>query len=230
MPSVAEIPLLQHIAWRNTCRIIATRHPPIGVFDNIADPSDMDALFELEGLTNPRLRNERGEISLVEPARRISGPGSAVIMAAFTHLSPSGSRFSDGSHGVYYAGRGQQTAIAETVHHRNRFLSFTREPRCVLEMRCYLSDLVAPMHDLRGGYASLHDPDSYDASQRFARQLRAAGSNGLLYDSVRHRGGQCAAVFHPDCLGPARQGPALLYHWDGCRITHATVGGRIFEM
>ena len=43
-------------------------------------------------------------------------------MAAFTHLNPEGSRFSDGSWGVFYAGNDLNTAIAETRHHRERFL------------------------------------------------------------------------------------------------------------
>ena len=65
---MSTMPPLRRVAWRPSHRIIATRHPPVGVFDGIADPSDLDALFALEGMTNPRLRQELGEISLVPPA------------------------------------------------------------------------------------------------------------------------------------------------------------------
>lgn len=212
------------VAWRPSHRIVSSRFPPVGVFDAIADPQDMQALFELEGMTNPRLREALGQIHSIAPGRRIAGPGTTPIMAAFAHPNPEGSRFADGQQGVYYAARERDTAIAETVHHRQRFLAHTREPACVLEMRSYLADIAGPFHDIRGGWPALHDPDSYAASQRAAHALRRAGSNGLAYDSVRRPGGQCIAAFHPDLVAPVRQGPHLLYHWNGSAITHVTVG------
>lgn len=228
--SVADAPPLRRVAWQPSHRIIATRHPPVGVFDAIAPAQDHEALFELEGLTNPRLREARGEIDLVPAERRIAGPGASLIMAAFTHLNPGGSRFSDGSYGVYYAARELPTAIAETVHHRSRFLGYTREAACVLQLRCILADVRGRLHDLRRGYPRMHDPDSYAASQPLAARLRGQGSDGLLYQSVRRPRGQCVALFYPDLLGPPRQGPAILYHWDGLRITHATVGGETLAL
>ena len=203
-------------------RIVSSRFPPVGVFDAIADPADIAALHALESMTNPRMREQLGAIALVPPERRISGPGTSPIMAAFTHLNPEGSRFTPGSFGVYYCAREQQTAVAETVFHKSRFLRATREPACVLDMRCYLGDVDARVHDIRGGFPELHDPDSYAASQRFAVELRAAGSNGIVYDSVRARGGTCLAAFHPDVVKPVRQGPHLQYHWDGEAISHVT--------
>ena len=52
-----------------------------------------------------RLRQELGQLDLVPRERRISGPGTQPLMAAFTHLNPDGSRFSDGTYGVFYAAR-----------------------------------------------------------------------------------------------------------------------------
>lgn len=221
--SVARAIPRRQLAWRPSYRIVPSRFPPVGLFDRIASPEDLDALFELEGLTNPRLRQEAGDISMVPPGRRISGPGTTPIMAAFTHTPPGGSRFSDGSWGVYYAARERDTAIAETVFHRENFLRHTREPAFVLQMRCYLADVSGRLHDLRGGWPELHDPDSYAASQATARRLHRAGSDGIAYDSVRHRGGQCVAVFYPDLVSPVVQGPHLHYHWDGERISHYSV-------
>ncbi|MCD9027240.1 RES family NAD+ phosphorylase [Luteimonas sp. BDR2-5] len=223
-------PPVRAVAWRPSHRIVSSRFPPVGVFDAIADPQDMDALFELEGMTNPRLRQELGEISLVPPARRIAGPGTTPVMAAFTHPNRDGSRFADGRYGVYYAARERDTAIAETVHHRARFLAYTREPACVLELRCYLADIAGDFHDIRGGWPDLHDPASYAASQRAAAALREAGSDGIVYDSVRRSGGQCIAVFHPDRVAPARQGPHLHYHWDGSAIVRVTVAAEVIDV
>src|SRR3546814_4091279 len=80
-------------------------------------------------MTNDRLRDEAGDLSLVPPEDRVAGPGTTPIMAAFTHLNTEGSRFTDGSFGVFYAGLTIETAIAETKHHRINFLAATDEPR-----------------------------------------------------------------------------------------------------
>lgn len=224
---MTDIPT-SHVHWQPGHRIVSSRFPTVSLFDEIADPADFDALYELEGMTNPRLRQELGRIDLVPAQRRISGAGTTPIMAAFTHLGPDGSRFSDGSYGVYYCALERDTAIAETVYHRQRFLAHTNEAACILEMRCYLADVDATLHDVRGAYPALHDPDSYAASQQAARQLRTqADSEGIVFDSVRQPQGQCAALFYPDLVAPARQGPHLYYHWNGTAISHIVVAGEV---
>lgn len=218
------------IEWRPAYRVVSSRFPPVGLFDAIAQPEDLAALYEIEGLTNPRLREEMGTINLVPPERRVVGPGTTPIMAAFTHPNPEGSRFSPGRYGVYYAGLELETAIRETVHHRSLFLARTREVPSRIEMRSYVGDLAAPLHDIRGGWPEIHDPDSYVASQRAAVEWRDAGSNGVIYDSVRHSGGQCAAVFYPDLLLPVRQGVHLTYYWDGTQITHVSIAEQVMAL
>jgi hypothetical protein len=143
-------------------------------------------------------------------------------MAAFTHLNPEGSRFSDGTYGVYYAARDMATAIAETVHHRARFLSRTAEAPGEIDMRTYLADIRAEFVDLRGYGRRKPDvmhPDDYAASQAYARRHREEGANGIAFDSVRREGGQCVAVFRPRVVGACRQGPHVCYIWDGKAIT-----------
>ena len=215
--SAAEV-VERAIDWR-TYRLVSSRYPPVGPWDRIANPADFEALAELEALTNPRLREELAALSRIPLHRRISGPGTTPIMAAFTHLNPEGSRFSDGHFGVYYAAHDLATAIRETVYHRERFLARTNEPPMRLEMRSYLSTIRARFDDLRGGFPALHDPASYAASQAFARKRRDAGSNGVVYDSVRRAGGECVASFWPDCVGPCTQGKHFAYCWDGTRIS-----------
>lgn len=212
------VPPPKRIRWTRAYRIVPSRFPPVGVFDRIADPADLDALYEIEALTNPRLREELGSLATVPKARRISGPGTTPVMAAFTHLNPEGSRFSDGSWGVFYAAHAVATAIEETVWHRERFLRATSEAPLDLQMRCYRSAVHGRLHDLRGGWKAEHAPDSYAASQALARGLRAQGSNGLVYDSVRHAGGECVALFYPDLAAPCVQAQHLIYRWDGRRI------------
>ncbi|HEY7993652.1 MAG: RES family NAD+ phosphorylase [Candidatus Eremiobacterales bacterium] len=214
-------PPVRRIAWQPCYRLVPSLYPSKSLFERVADPADIDNLIEAEAETNPRVRQQLGEMSLIPPAERLRGPGSTPIMAAFTHLNPNGSRFSDGNYGVFYAGRALHTAIRETKHHRTKFLQATHRGAMHLHMRIYSAHLSASMHDIRGMRAALpkvYDPDSYAESSRFGVRLRAAGSFGIVYDSVRDPGGQCAAVFRPKALSRCREIGHLLYHWDGTRI------------
>ena len=213
-----QLPPVKRIRWNQAYRIVPSRFPTIGVYDRVTDPADLDAVFALEAMTNPRLREEAGALQQVPKERRLSGPGSTPVMAAFTHLNAEGSRFSDGSWGVFYAGHSVATAVEETVYHRERFLVATKEPACEIQMRCYRTHLDSRLHDIRGGWSAEHDPDSYVASVALAHKLRDADSNGIVFDSARHAGGECVAAFQPDVVAPCVQAQHLIYRWDGARI------------
>lgn len=215
-------PPVRRIRWDPACRIVPTRFPTIYLFDRVAEPADFDALYALEALTNDRIRDEVGVIELVAPEDRIFGPGTGPIMAAFTHPNPVGSRFSDGTYGVLYAARDRETAIAETRYHSARFLKATGEGPMHLQMRLYHLAIDARLHDLRrpgerpaDADQAIHDPDRWHASQALAVRLRAQGSSGVAYRSVRHAGGQCVGLFRPRGARRCRHAAHLLYAWDG---------------
>ena len=179
----------------------------------------------IEGLTNDRIRQEVGEISLVPGDDGVFGPGTTPIMAAFTHPNPQGSRFADSSYGVYYAANSIDTAVAETRYHKERFLRATKEARIEVDMRSYASDIEADLRDLRGQQEALlesydSDPANYGTAQALGKALRANGSNGIVYDSVRAPDGECVAIFRPSLLSPVVQGPHFCYVWDGTEISH----------
>ncbi len=212
----------RRLRWSAACRIVPTRYPSIYLFDRVADAEDFDALYALEAMTNPRVRDELGQIELVPRADRLFGTGSGPIMAAFTHLSPQGSRFSDGSYGVFYAGANREVAVAETRYHHARFLAATGEAPMHLPMRLYHVAVDARLHDLRpigASDAAVHDPDSYVASRTLGKQLWAAGSAGVVYRSVRRPGGQCAGLFRPRGASACLHAAYLLYAWDGAAFT-----------
>ncbi len=209
--------------WPVCHRLIASSFPTLTLLDHIADAKDLDAALAIESLTNPRLREELGELSLVPPEDRVSGPGASLIMAAFTHLNPLGSRFSDGSYGVYYAGESLDTAVAEVSHHRARFLARTDEPEIDIDLRWVQATMGAKLHDLRGARATrpeVYDPDHYGHSQALGRSMREQGSAGLIYRSVRRDGGQCVAIFRPKVLSRAVAKGHIALHWTGSRISH----------
>ena len=206
-----------HTTWRPSHRLVGSRFPPVGLFDRVADAVDLEAVYALESLTNDRIREEAGDLRLVLPSERIAGPGTTPIMAAFTHLNPEGSRFSDGSYGVYYCAQTLDTALAEVRYRQERFLRRTNEGPLRLELRLYLSDLDAKLTDVRK-LPEYHLPDDYGPGQRLGRVLREGGKDGVLYRSVRHEGGLCAAVFRPPVLSACRQSSHYAFHFDGSNI------------
>lgn len=207
------------IRWSNTCRFIASRYPSIGLFDQIAAPDDLEAVIELEGWTNDRISAELGILNLIPRDEWVVGqPMASVVMAAFCHPGPAGARFSDSSRGAWYAGRTLETALAESVYRRTRELAEVGHFETRMQMRLYHADVRAAFHDIRPPrreYAPLHAPDSYAASQAFARRLLEVGSAGIVYRSVRHPGGECIACFRPKLVLNVRVAAHYEYRWEG---------------
>jgi len=213
---------LSPVQWRPSYRVVPSRFPPIDLFERVAEPGDWDLLNLLEGETSTRLREEAGAIHMVREEDRRYGPGWTPVMAAFCHFNGQGSRFSDGTFGVYYCALSEATAIAETRYHAERFLRESSEPPMQLQQRVYLSDLDGTLHDLRGdpNAAPLLDPDDWRAGQALGRQAWEAHADGIVYPSVRDPDGECAAVLRPPVMSATRQGRHLGYQWDGERIRH----------
>ena len=213
---------VRRVQWRQAVRIIPSVLPPVNIFERVASPDDLDAVQAIESMFNPRLRDAVGDLSLVPREDRVVGPGAGYIMAAFTHVSPEGSRFSNGTYGVFYAAQREATAIAETRYHRERFLRATKEARRELDMRVLGVTVNASLHDVRGMREIMPDiyrSDDYTASQLLGGALRAGGSSGVVYDSVRHEGGKCVGVFRARMLSHCRDWKHLRYVWDGNKIT-----------
>jgi len=221
------------IIWKPAYRIVPTRFPSIYLYDRVANQQDFDALNQLEAMTNPRLRDEIGELALVPEVDRLFGAGSGPIMAAFTHLNPAGSRFSDGTYGVFYAAKERDTAIAETRYHSTLFLSATKENPLYLQMRLYQVNVqgdVVDLHSYSKKHADILASDSYAASQAVAKKIRDTASNGIVYPSVRHKDGSCVAALKTGILKNCRHSAYLEYHWDGSQINYVTELKNSFQL
>jgi hypothetical protein len=229
---------MSEVRWEGARRIIRSVHPPIDLFEDIADPEDWPLLITAEMKTNPRLAETIGNLDLVPPGRRVSGPGASYLMAPFTHASPDRpSRFSDGRHGVLYVGRTFGTALAETIHHHGRFMAATAQaPGWTSQFRELVLDVQGSFHDLRDGrpeFSQLLAPDDHAAAQTLAAGLRASDSDGVVYPSVRDLGGECVGLFYPDLASNVLQGRHLDYHWDGQRVDlvrEVSTPSRIFRV
>lgn len=216
---MSAAPAVVRITWPKAWRLIRSIYPPIDLFEDIADPADWEALASAEAKTNPRVWEHLGRLDLVPPARRVSGPGSSYLMAPFVHVSHDRpGRFTDGSYGVLSLGDSEEVCIREIAHHHAKVMAATSEaPGWTSQFRMLVTSLDRDLHDIRP-IADCHDPDDYSAPQALARQLRSAGSNGVVYHSVRCPGGQCAGLFWPDLVPAPVQADHYDFHWNGTRV------------
>jgi len=221
-------PPVSEIDWPVSYRIIRTIYPPVWLFEDVAERADWDLIASAEAKTNPRVRDQIGDLTLVPMERRVAGLSASLVMAAFTHVSRDRpGRFNDGSYGVWYYGDRFEVALAETAYHFERFMARTNEPPADAQYRELQAHIAGSLHDLRNnGFTDCLDPNDWKPAQRLASSVREAGSDGIVYSSVRWPAGQAAALFWPDLVQlPIVQARTLQYHWDGSRMTRYFIIG-----
>lgn len=201
------------VAVKDNCyRVIPTKYPTINVFEDVADPKDFDVLYQIQAITNPQL--EEG----------ITSSKSHYIDTPFFYLNPTGSRFTDGTFGIYYAGCSEEVGIAETIYHAEQFMKETSEPAQSLDRRMIVAHLDARLHTISGRqkqFPEYYRDTDYRHSQAFGLSLYDQGSEGIRYSSVRHsRHDHAYAVMTPDVLSRARQSKHLVYEWNGSSISN----------
>jgi RES domain-containing protein len=193
-----------------THRCIASRFPPVDLYEDLTTPEHFQQFHALESLTNPRLETTQG-----------ASPIDAAF--AYTPTATQGGRFNR-DYAAYYCALEEGTAVGEAVFHRARFLREAQMPATVVEARIVVADLKADaLIDIRSAgsrFAALYDKDDYRASQEFGARLYAADSEGIIYNSVRCAGGHCIAAFTPAVLRRARQSKHLDLQWDGQTIVN----------
>lgn len=209
-------------AWR----VVATRFPPISVFERAARPEDIEDTLRLEMAFSPH-HGEAMRILALPKEDWATGPGSGFIMAPFVYPNPS--RFTDGSFGVFYAGLEERTAVEEVAYHREQFMASTGQGPMALDHHVLRAVVSGDMADLREPEARSSvfldpDPARYPAAQAWAKERRSEGVDGIAYPSVRRAGGQCAAVFRPRAVQACRVMKLLHYLWNGTRIVGWSAG------
>jgi RES domain-containing protein len=206
-----------------THRLIASRWPTIGVFDDVMSAEDAIAALELEAATNDRLTDALGRLRAIPEAEWAIGNagGATLAMAAFLHPAETGGRFNSPQLGAWYAACDIDTAIDETAyHHHKRLVASTGGFPSRIQMRELLSKPDVDLIDVRAedGY---HAPDDYGPSQAFGEAIRNAGHDGIFYLSVRRRGGNNVAIYKPRRLLPVIQGDHYEYVWDAAGTFNA---------
>lgn len=203
-------------------RLIPSKYPPINLYEDVAEPEQLEAVFAVEALTNPRLSEEVGNFSQVPADERLVGiPHCSYIMAAFTHINPDGGRFNTADFGGYYAAPDVNTAIKETVHHMERVMGYTQEPAQDIQMRCIDAWFSAELTDLTAQTyldSDLYHPTNYSHSQALGTELKTEKGDGIVYQSVRHQGHDCYVLFKPNLVSKVCQTRHYTYKWNGVSV------------
>ena len=218
MSSLPSTTLLRQL---DTHRLIPSRHLDRGdsvLSALVADDDDLQAVFELDAATNDRVLAAAQRLPGIGLEELVFGvPYASIINASFCHAHPLGSRFNGPDRGAWYAGFALETAQAEVAFHKTVQLAEIGRFEDSVTYDDYLADFSAEFHDLREarGFRACLDPDSYVASQALAERLLREGSLGVVYPSVRHRGGTCVGCFRPAVVSNVRRGKTLRFTWDG---------------
>lgn len=191
---------------------------------------DLDRLLELEGATNDRLLGEAGLLPGISVHELVFGISYAhIVNAAFTHAHPMGSRFNLADRGAWYAAFALDTSQTEVAFHKAQELQeINWQNEEVVTYADYLADFRADFHDILGEseFVKCLDPGSYQSSQRLAQELLKVGSPGIVYPSVRHKGGTCLACFRPALVINVRRGPTVALTFKDAMLARTTVEER----
>lgn len=126
------------------------------------------------------------------------------------------SRFCDGSFRCLFAGKDLETCRAEIVHHHGQALRDSCEPPGAARIFEALALRVSgAFADVRKGHGDLHRPGDYRPPQALGRTLKAAAEPGIVYRSVRRKGGECLAILDGQAVGACVLGELVALRWDG---------------
>jgi hypothetical protein len=161
--------------------------------------ADLEAVMELVGWTNDRLVADR--IQRLPEDQWVYGVANAsIVMAAFLHVAPGGMRFNGPDLGAWYAADDLRTAAAEVGHHLRREALARGVATMARTYRSYSANLIGDYLDIRGEERlrpHVYDGTSYAASQVLGEEVRSSGGAGILYDSVRLKGGVAIVAHRP---------------------------------
>lgn len=214
------IPAVADLELEDTHRLIPSKYSESGtVLSRLTeDETTLSDLVELDGATNGRLLGEEGLLPGISVHELVYGVRYAhIVNAAFTHAGPTGGRFNNSERGAWYCGVERETSIAEVAFHKLRQLEEVDwDEEEVSTFDDYLADFTTQMQDLRMPKPQYRRflkaepiPDCYADSQQLAATLLIQQSNGIIYPSVRKKGGTCIVCFRPTLVYNVRQAARL---------------------
>ena len=220
-------------AFPRTIRLVSTARLRAPVLEGLVAPEEIAALAEIEGATSQRLKaQDRGSEGINREEFVFGVPQAHFINAAFAYSKPLEPNRFNAVRGAWYSALEVQTCIEEVKYHMTDFLEKSGKYVGVVEYAEMFASLAGEFVDLRA--APDHrclDPDpaiGYPAGNQLADAARASGLNGIIYPSVRHKGGICIAALWPHAVQSVAPGDVYRVTWSGNQtptIERVTDGG-----
>ena len=216
------LPPVHRVRRADTRRLIPSKYLDKGdsVLTLIADsPEHLEAIFELDAATNDRLRAEAGGVPGIA-ARRAAGRRAA-RGGRQRHLLSSRIRSARASTGRR-AAHGTRRSRSKRRRPRSPSTSRSSWPRSDRRTSPSPTTSTSPTSTpssticgARRRFRACLAPDSYIASQALAETLLDRGSLGVVFPSVRHKGGTCVACFRPALVTNVRRSRRWRFTWQG---------------
>jgi RES domain-containing protein len=214
--------LVRHISQDRTVRLVSSARLRDPVLRKLVDEDELDALAEIEGATSARLRTQEVGADHLDRRELVFGiPHAHLINASFSYWLPRNlNRFNGPGRGAWYAAHAVETCIAEVTFHMERELANVGDFNAVVEYAEMFASFVGDFVDVRNidprpDYLDPNPAKSYPAGNRLADAVRAAGHYGIVYPSVRARGGTCFVALVPHAVQSVAQGKVIRLLWKG---------------
>lgn len=219
--SIDGVPVVTE-AFPKTVRLVTTARLRAAVLATLVDGDDeLELLAEIEGATSTRrIAQERGISGLAANELVYDVPHAHFINASFAYAKPQQpNRFNGQDRGAWYAALDVTTCLSEVGYHLTNALADAGDYNATVEYAEMFCSLAGDFLDLRQApdHPSL-DPDkvrAYPVGNALAGRARAAGLNGIIYLSVRHKDGTCIAALRPAAVQSVRQGAIYRMIWRG---------------
>ena len=218
-----SLPLIE-IDLKNTHRLIPSVWDEPVLYDATGgDVALLDKANLLDSATNPRMHSARHfPPNFLLPDNELLH--AHIVNGAFVHGSAA-SRFSSPAVGAWYSSDALTTGRLEVAWHKAREFEY-KDPQSIAryfpQTITYTDWLASPrttVHVIKQQESPYLDPVDYRAAQALADDLRAAGSLGIRYPSVRDRVGRNLVLFQPTVVHPVSMGARSFSVW-------ASAGGR----
>jgi RES domain-containing protein len=213
---------VSRIALERTVRLVASARLRDPVLLQLAGRSYQDDLAEIDGATSGRLAAQRHGAEALQVNELVGGlPHANFINAAFVYFRPRElNRFNGPGRGAWYAALAVETCQAEAAFHLARELERVNDFNAVVDYAEMFASFAGEFVDLRTvrPRPDCLDPDpalGYPAGNALAESVRRDGRNGIVYPSVRHRGGTCLVALWPAAVQSVAQGGILRATWAG---------------
>jgi hypothetical protein len=216
-----DLTIIREAAFPRTVRLVTSARLRESVLLGLVGDEDLGELAEIEGATSNRLLAQDRGAGDVRPFELVYGvPHAAFINASFAYAKPrEPSRFNGADRGAWYASLAAETGLAEVSFHMTDFLARTGLYHAVVDYAEMFASFAGEFVDLRPHpeHQCLHPNKAigYPTGNAIADTARARGINGIVYPSVRHRGGTCLAALFPHAVQSVAQGDIYRLTWAG---------------